>query len=690
MATTIKLKNGSGAPLAGDLVQGEPALDLTNKRLYTEDSGGAVIEVGTNPSTLTVDTDVLVVDATNNRVGVGTASPAVNLHVNSAADTYLLMSTSNATADNRILFRNSAGTDAGGLWYATNNNSMQFRTNSAERMQIDSSGDVGIGVAPAFTAGGSRKLLQIANSTNGAQIAMSNSSSESENPRIFSDSTNLGFATAATGSGMFQFYTAGTERMRIDSTGHVGIGTTSPSTYDSRANNLVVGDSGDAGLTIFSGATSNAYLQFAPSGDTGLNNGLIDYDNNDDSMAFATGGTERMRIDSSGHVSIGTNSPWSDARLTVDNGGSGAVSIALSRSGAGQNDVALVNDAGEFIVKSGAASTVGALTEHMRVDASGQLGVGTSNPQDKLHVYSGASGGSPHSYTQLLVENSTHQALEFLSPNTSEQAIWFSDPDTSTVGGFSYYHPTNVLAFRTSNDWRMDLSATSAATTLNILSGTEGLIQFKNGGTVKGYINVPNTRFDIVAGTGSDIRLVPDGAGGKAVTVDTSGNVLVGTTTNPSSGKVAIEYARGTSAGMRIKDTVGSGGTGVIADFYNSSNTSVGSITHNSSTTSYNPSSDARLKEKIRDYDNALADVMKLKPRKYSWKVDGAEDNGFIAQELLETPEFANRVNPLEDGDDPMYGVDYMKFVAVLTGAIQEQQAMIEELKAEVAALKGA
>ena len=51
LMTTIKLKNGSGAPTAGDLVQGEPALDLTNKRLYTEDSGGTVIEVGTNPGT---------------------------------------------------------------------------------------------------------------------------------------------------------------------------------------------------------------------------------------------------------------------------------------------------------------------------------------------------------------------------------------------------------------------------------------------------------------------------------------------------------------------------------------------------------------------------------------------------------------------------------------------------------------
>lgn len=54
MATTIKLKNGSGAPAASDLVQGEPAIDLTNKRLYTENGSGAVIEVGSNPSSLSI------------------------------------------------------------------------------------------------------------------------------------------------------------------------------------------------------------------------------------------------------------------------------------------------------------------------------------------------------------------------------------------------------------------------------------------------------------------------------------------------------------------------------------------------------------------------------------------------------------------------------------------------------------
>ena len=55
--TTIKLKNGSGAPSAGNLVQGEPALDLTNKRLYTENSSGTVTVSYTH---LTLPTILLV------------------------------------------------------------------------------------------------------------------------------------------------------------------------------------------------------------------------------------------------------------------------------------------------------------------------------------------------------------------------------------------------------------------------------------------------------------------------------------------------------------------------------------------------------------------------------------------------------------------------------------------------------
>jgi len=206
MATTIKLKNGSGAPLAGDLVQGEPALDLTNKRLYTEDSGGTVIEVGTNPTSLTTGTF-----------------------------------TSTGIDDNA----------------------------TSTAITIDSSENVGIGPSTVGQA-----LLELkVNGSSYAEIEAIN----------FGLNFNMPLVLQRQG-------------------GNVGIGTSSPSTYDSRANNLVVGDSGDAGITIFSGASNYARLQFAPSGDTGLNNGLIGYDNANDKMSFATAGSDRMAIDASGNV----------------------------------------------------------------------------------------------------------------------------------------------------------------------------------------------------------------------------------------------------------------------------------------------------------------------------------------------------------------------------------------------------
>ena len=101
-----------------------------------------------------------------------------------------------------------------------------------ERMRIAYDGNVGIGVTSLVSPGGSRRLLQISNSTNGALIALGSSTSESNNPRIFSGQYDLGFAAGVT-TGNLLFYTNDTERMRISSGGNVGIGTASPSyTFD--------------------------------------------------------------------------------------------------------------------------------------------------------------------------------------------------------------------------------------------------------------------------------------------------------------------------------------------------------------------------------------------------------------------------------------------------------------------------
>ena len=95
MATTIKLKNGSGAPAASDLVQGEPALDLTNKRLYSETSGGAVVEIGSNPSALSI-------------AGVAVTSTAAELNIldgvtSTAAELNILDGVTSTTAELNIM-----------------------------------------------------------------------------------------------------------------------------------------------------------------------------------------------------------------------------------------------------------------------------------------------------------------------------------------------------------------------------------------------------------------------------------------------------------------------------------------------------------------------------------------------------------------------------------------------------------
>ena len=115
MATTIKLKNGSGAPLASNLVQGEPAFDLTHKRLYTEDSGGTVIEIGTKPSTIDIN--------------AGTIDGAVIGGASAAAGTF-----TTATA--------TTGFNIGSWQIALDGNDLRFIYNGTDVFRITTAGAI--------------------------------------------------------------------------------------------------------------------------------------------------------------------------------------------------------------------------------------------------------------------------------------------------------------------------------------------------------------------------------------------------------------------------------------------------------------------------------------------------------------------------------------------------------------------
>lgn len=184
-------------------------------------------------------------------------------------------------------------------------------------------------------------------------------------------------------------------------------------------------------------------------------------------------------------------------------------------------------------------------------------------------------------------------------------------------------------------------------------------------------------------------------SGAEKVRIDSSGNLLVGTTSLSGVGGVTFQVNGSSGATQQVFNRTDAGATNSVPMLFKNGGTQVGFIQYNNTGTTYGTGSDYRLKNITGVLTGYKERVMSLQPKQGTWIVDGSEFRGFVAHEFA-NPYRSSVMGEKDavdsDGKPIMQGIQASspEVMADLVALLQEQQAMIEQLTADVAALKAA
>ena len=364
------------------------------------------------------------------------------------------------------------------------------------------------------------------------------------------------------------------------------------------------------------------------------------------------------------------------------------MSILLDGTG-GVTTPGVVNTAGETI-----ATTLSVTGATNLAVSSGNVGIGTASPSAKLNVVT--SGGNSRisigdtavaTYSTVLMYGGNGKYNWQLGAQANVNNAFEITPSTA-AGGTTFSTP----AFIVDSSGNVGIGTTAPAAPLNVTKYV-----LSGGQNYSGrFSDAINSTYSIAHQAGltnliTDTAMAFYTSNTERMRIDSSGNLMVGAASvgllNNNS------FICNVSGGNFIQNHVSGTGSGANYTIFVYSANNIGSITQSGTTAvAYNTTSDYRLKENIKPLSGALARVAALKPCTYTWKSAPDEvGEGFIAHELAEVCSQAttgekDAVN--EDGTIKPQGIDTSFLVATLTAAIQEQQALIIQLQADVATLK--